>query len=320
MASPNLSEIITTTLRDRSGEIADNISKGNPLLWKLRENGAWKPAEGRTIVQELEYSEGRFTWYSGYDIIDVTPADVITAAEYNWAQCAGVVAASGLEIDVQNTGRAQIIDLFETRIRNAQKTVKNQITVGAYSDGTAFSGKIIGGAQLLLSDNPTVGTVGGINRANFAFWRNQFFRATTDGGGGMSASNIQAYMDELYLRCTRGTDKPNVITADKTSYKFFWASMQGIQRVWDDNTASLGFRALDFGGTPVFYEDSVGIPALHMYFWNTDYLFFRYAPKRNFMPLPAERSYNQDALVQLILWAGQLTTSNASLQGVLNNN
>lgn len=57
MASPNLSEIITTTLRNRSGELADNVSKGNALLAKLKEKGAWKAASGRSIVQELDYAE-----------------------------------------------------------------------------------------------------------------------------------------------------------------------------------------------------------------------------------------------------------------------
>lgn len=58
MASPNLSEIVTTTLRDRSGKAADNVSKGNPLLLQLKTNDGWQSAEGRTITQELEYAEG----------------------------------------------------------------------------------------------------------------------------------------------------------------------------------------------------------------------------------------------------------------------
>lgn len=57
MASPNLSEIITTTLRNRSGELADNVSKGNAILQKLKEKGAWRAATGRNITQELDYAE-----------------------------------------------------------------------------------------------------------------------------------------------------------------------------------------------------------------------------------------------------------------------
>lgn len=256
------------------------------------------------------------------DTLDISPSDVFTAAEYPWAQAAGLVAANGLEIDVQNTGKSQLINLFAARIKNADRTMKNQITFGMYSDGTAFSGKIIGGLQLLVADNPATGTVGGINRATWSFWRNQFYRATTDGGAGMSISNIQTYMNELQLRCTRGTDTPNMILADRNSYKFYWGSLQAIQRITDKDTSrqGAGFRNVDYIGTPVYYEDNTGIPDRHMYFLNTDYIKLRYAPKRNFTPLPQERAYNQDAFVQMVLWAGQLTTSNASLQGVLNNN
>jgi len=92
------------------------VSKGHPLLFMLKEQDGWESATGRTIVQELEYAEGRFQWYAGYDILDISPSDVITAAEYPWAQAAAVVAANGLEIDVQNTGKEQIINLFKGRI------------------------------------------------------------------------------------------------------------------------------------------------------------------------------------------------------------
>ena len=51
---------------------------------------------------------------------------------------------------------------------------------------------------------------------------------------------------------------------------------------------------------------------------NTNYLFFRPHRDRNFVPIGGERqSVNQDAIVKLIGWAGNLCTSNSSLQGVL---
>jgi len=43
----------------------------------------------------------------------------------------------------------------------------------AWSDGTGNSSKDLGGLQFLISTTPTTGTVGGINRATFSFWRNQ---------------------------------------------------------------------------------------------------------------------------------------------------
>lgn len=83
MASPNLSEIITTTLRNRSGELADNVSKGNALLMRLKEKGSWKAASGRTIVQELDYAEnGTFMYYSGGEVLNVSSSDVLSAAKH----------------------------------------------------------------------------------------------------------------------------------------------------------------------------------------------------------------------------------------------
>lgn len=58
MASPGLTEIVTTTLRNRSGVVADNMSKNNAILMRLSKRGKVKPLSGgRTIVRELAYAE-----------------------------------------------------------------------------------------------------------------------------------------------------------------------------------------------------------------------------------------------------------------------
>jgi hypothetical protein len=318
MASPNLSEIITTTLRNRSGKLADNVSKGNAILFKLKEQGAWKPASGRTIVQELDYQEGNFQWYSGYETISITPPDVLTAAEFNWKQAAGSVSISGLEKEVQNVGKEQVINLLEARIKNGERTIKNNVTTGMYATGTGSSGKEIGGLQLLVADTPTSGTVGGIDRATYTFWRNQSYSAVTDGGAPVSAANIQAYMNALWLRCVRGDDKTTIILGDANYYNAYWASMQAIQRVTETKMAAAGFTSLAYANNvPVVYEDSAGMPANHMYFLNTDYIFLRYAKGRLFEPMDEVRPVNQDAETHLILFAGNMTVSNAARQGVL---
>jgi hypothetical protein len=57
-----------------------------------------------------------------------------------------------------------------------------------------------------------------------------------------------------------------------------------------------------------------------MYFLNTKYLFFRPHRDRNFVPIGGDRqSVNQDAIVRLIGWAGNLTSSGAQFQGVLSD-
>ncbi len=76
MASPNLSEITTTTLRARSKRLADNILRNNALLNRLDDKGKARPfSGGRTIIEEIEYGmNGTYTRYSGYQALNITPS------------------------------------------------------------------------------------------------------------------------------------------------------------------------------------------------------------------------------------------------------
>ncbi len=323
MASPNLSEIVTTTLRNRSGKLADNTLKNNALLMRLQQRGNAKPISGgSTILHELEYQENAtFQWYSGYQVLNITPSDVFTSAEFQWKQAAVAVSISGLEGKVQNTGPERSIDLMESRIKNAEKTMMNNMSTGVYSAGTASGGKQIGGLQLLVPDDPTAGTVGGISRVNWSFWRSQLWRTSTDGTGHASSSNIQTYMNQLYLKCVRGRDAPDLIVFDSTYYAFYLASLQTIQRITDEKLGSAGFQNLKYmgGNCDVVLDGGLGgaAPAVHGYFLNTDYIHYRPHRDVNMVPLDDVQSINQDATVKLIVWAGNMTASNLSLQGVM---
>lgn len=320
MASPNFSEILATTLRNRSGVTADNVSENNAFLNRLKKRGNIKTVDGgRTIVQELTYAENStFIRYAGYELLNVSPSDVISAAEFDWKQAAVAVTISGLE-GLMNSGAERVIDLMETRIQNAEDTMQNGIGGDVYSNGTADSGKQIGGLQLLVADDPTTGTVGGINRATWAFWRNAKFQATTDGGSAATAANIQRYMNSLYNSLVRGTDKPDLILADANYYGFYESSLQAIQRISQANEADAGFVSLKYKGADVVLDGGVGgaCPTNHMYMLNSKYLKWRPHKDRNFTALAPRQSVNQDASVQFIALAGNMTVSNARLQGVL---
>jgi hypothetical protein len=321
MASPNLNEIVTTTLRNRSGKLADNVTNNNALLSRLKRNGSIKPVSGgRTIVQELEYAQnGTYQRYAGYQVLNIQPSDVFTAAEFDWKQVAVAVTWNGLEVDVQNTGSDQIIDLLESRISNAEKTLANNLSFDLYSNGTADGGLQIGGLQLLVADAPTSGVVGGIDRSQWAFWRNAVFSGSTNGGAPVSATTIQSYMNQLWLQTKRQNDVADFIIADNNYFNFYWSSLQSMQRITQEDRGEAGFQTLKYMGADVIADGGIGAacPANHMYFLNTDYIKYRPSRKRNMTPLETVSSINQDASVRLIAWAGNLTLSNAQLQGVL---
>lgn len=317
MASPGLTELVTMTLRNRSKDIADNVSKGNILLSVLNGKGNVKPADGgRTIVQSLEYNtNGTFQWYTGYEVLNINPSDVFTAAEFDWKQASTVVTASGLEVNVQNTGKEQVYDLLENRINNAERTLKNNFTLGVYSDGTGSSGKQLGGLLSLVSDTPTSGIVGGIDASAQSWWQNQLYDFSVQSVTA-SATTMQAAMQALWLLCVRGTDVPDTIVMDSVYYQYWWQSQTTIQRYTGTDTANAGFQSLLFNSAKTYYEDS-GIGASHGYFLNTDFIFLRPHSKVNMVPLETRNSINQDAIVVPIVWAGNMTCSNRARQGVM---
>lgn len=320
MASPGLSEIVTTTLRNRSGVIADNMSKNNALLNRLSRRGKIKPLSGgRTIVRELSYSENAtFQYYSGYETLNISPSDVISAAEYDWKQASVAVSISGLE-QAQNSGPDALLDLLESRIEVAEKTMQNNLSIGMYSDGTGSSGKQIGGLQLLVADTVSSGVVGGINQGTYTFWRNQTYQFTTEISSAASAANIQRAMNTMWLRTLRGADKVDLILADTNYYQFYWSSLQAIQRITSSEMGEAGFTALKFMNADVVADGGIGggCPANHMYFLNSDYIYWQPHRERNMVPLGSLRSINQDATVELIVFMGNMTASNRELQGVL---
>lgn len=325
MPSPNLTELVTTTLRDRQGELADNVSKSNALLSRINAKGNLDLVSGgRTIVRELEYAENStFQYYSGYETLNISPSDVFSAAEYSWKQAAVNVSWSGLENRIQNAGDAASIKLVASRIRNAERTMSNQISVGVYSDGTGSAGKQITGLQSQVADAPSTGTVGGINRANFAFWQNQNVTITSTD----NTSELASDMRRLWTACSRGTDRPDTIVSGATLYDLFWSDMQSIQRVTSSGTGNKGFSELEFRGVPVILDGGQatataldwggGLSATRMYFLNTSYLYWSVHSNTNMVPMDEKMSLNQDATVVPLLWAGNLTMSNAGLQGVL---
>jgi hypothetical protein len=316
MPGPNssFSDIITTTLQGYSGELADNITNHNALLRQIDRKGNKQTATGRTIVQEIEYAEnGTVMWYSGSETLDTTAGDTFTAAEYNYKQLAGNVVINGLE-EIQNSGREAVHNLLRSRIKNLDRSLRNTVSTALYADGTGSGGKEVGGLQLIVADVNT-NTVGGISGSTYSWWRNYVYDFSTLAVTA-SATTIQTAMHTAWLQVIRGTDKPDIIVADATYYRYYWESLTANQRFTDDKGAGAGFTSLVYqGNVPVVYDDQC--PATHMYMLNTDYLFLRPAKGREFKPLGDKASVNQDAMVVPVVWAGNMTTSNRGLQAVL---
>ena len=314
MATPNLSELATTTLKSRTKMLADNYTNNTALLMRMKERGRVKTASGgETILQELFFqANSTVKRFSGYEVLNIQPSEVITSAEFNWKQMAVAVTISGLE-ELKNSGRQRQIELLSARIENAEGTMMNTLSDDLYSDGTANGGKQINGLQALVDSTPATGTVGGINSANWEFWRNQTETGT-------SATNVKAKMQALFIKLCRNREKPDIMPAGDTIYQYYWNSLQDQQRFTNEKMAGMGFNNLKFtSGAEVVLDGGVGgaCPTGSLFMLNTKYIFWRPHADEDMIVSSERFSTNQHAMNKFIFWAGNATVSNRRLQGVL---
>ncbi len=174
---------------------------------------------------------------------------------------------------LQNSGKEQIIDLLDGRMRVSEARLLNRIGADIYLDGTGNGGKNITGLAAAVPDAPGSGTYGGIDRGSWTFWRSQKYSGVTDGGATVSAANIQQYMTTLALKLVRGNDKPDLWVADGAYFGFYVNSLQAIQRVSSDGegSAGAGFASIKFYGggmaADVVMDGGIGSDATANHMW-----------------------------------------------------
>lgn len=324
MATPStvFTEMVTSTDRNWSQKVTDNVSKNNALMARLKKKGKIRTESGGTeIAVSLEYAEnGTYQRYNGYDVLNTAASDVLTGAKYDWMQVALHVTANGREVRMNMGDRTRMINLVKARKDNALKTAANNFSIDAYSDG-ALTNQIGGLASIIQTNGQ--GTVAGIDSATWTFWRNKFKEMTgTNLAASPSATNaasMKADMNNLWLSLNRGADKPDLIVLSHDLYTLYETGEQQLQRYMDASMAEAGFVGLKYKTADVIFDDNTNFAttAEKGYFLNTDYLYIVQHSEAQWTPDEEKRPTNQDAIVVPIYWMGNMVCSNRALQGVL---
>lgn len=326
MASPNstFTELVTTTYRKHKGEYADNVSNHNALFARLNAKNRKDTLDGGlTIVCELDYAEnGTWQRYSGYDALDISASETLSASEYAWKQAAVHITASGRELRI-NSGDRAITKLAKQRLTNAMRTFRNNLSSDAYSDGTASNQ--INGLQAIIPDTAG-GSLGGIDGDTYTWWQGAVQDASSPiSGSAITLSNTtfeQPFMLQLWLELVRGDDSPDLIVLSNDYYTFFEGTQVQIARYTKDTDRSpdkgqAGFVSLGYKTADVIFDGGSGISTAHGYMLNTDYLMLYAHEDADMTEVSEQRAINQDAVVIPIIWMGNMGCSNRFLQGVM---
>jgi hypothetical protein len=212
---------------------------------------------------------------------------------------------------VKNSGSHAVHKLAKAKIKNMDRTMANDIAESMYSNGMGSGGLELGGLQLLVADDPTTGTVGGIDASTYTFWRNKYSAAAAT-----TSSNIQDRMKAMWLSIKRGKDTPDLILADNDMFTYYWDSLDANQRYMSNKKGNvMDSQSLMFEGAEVVYDGVC--PDKHMYLLNTDHIYFNYAPGRLFNVEDARSVTNANYDVIPGFFAGNLTVSRRASHGVI---
>jgi len=347
----NYDALLSTTLRNYSPKLKDNITRGNKLLAWLESKGRMrKMGGGHQVAEPLMHQQNNTAdIFRGYGLIDTTPQDGITTAFYDWAQLAVSITISRLE-ERQNSGKAKILDLLQAKTMQAEVSLKellnNCLVAGKITAGSAqerivartgrldsgASGPLPIGAIIDVTANRSI-AIGNINGGTYSFWRNQATASTAT-----SFTGFKNEMNQVYNNCSRGTGgEPDMLLGTQAAWETYWLSQQTQERYLRTDKATVdvlgGTNTLAFRGAAFIWDEVVPDPDTSynpvdaigtdthatVYFINSQAMSFITDSETDFITSDFVRPENQSAKVAVIEWMGALTANNRRKLGVLSS-
>jgi hypothetical protein len=295
----------------------DQIHDDYWLLNRLAKGDAFVGLSGGDFISSpIEYAiNTTAASYSDTDTFSTTRVDVFDRYEYQWKENIVTVVMSELEED-RNAGEGQLFPLLPAKLENARLSSRREINRQMHADSTGNSGKDVEGVQALISITPSTGTVGGINAANFSFWRNQ----QTSGAQTASAfDNLRAAMRSIYNLCSNGVgdQHPTFAETTRTVFEGYEGLLLANERFTDKADGDGGFKneILKFKGAMLSYDNASTAGQLR--FYNEKFIKLVYKTGKWMKARPGVNPANQTVEVIAIRTNCNLIATNRRRLGVV---
>jgi len=317
------------SLEARSSSYQDLVSNNNALLAVMKRKGMWQTYSGPRIRQTLQVSKQIAQWYAGYDELLNPAIDLFNDAYYEPKMVVVPIILSMQEI-LNNEGDNQLMDVLDSYMEAAEKSLNDAMDVAIYGDGSANGGKQLTGLKTAIPITNNAGIYGGIDRSQAA---NAIWRTTTYDPHGVAPAislstfgtqinkdTIRPMLNYIMTRQSRGKDHADLLLMSPEHYAQYDTATLAIQRQTNETSlGKLGFSALEYIGggkrAEIVLDGGIGsnMDANTTYGLDTSSLRLRYNPSRNFDKLfdgDGQMPIDKDAIAQFIGWMGELTMTN----------
>lgn len=305
MGSTVIETVLHSTLEKSRKKLMFAAVKANALYaYAMANNKVEYEDGGREISNPLIFGRNpNVTSYEYYDTLPIAQTSEFNTARYGWGRVAGSVIISEQEID-ENRGSAEIFKILKGKMQALEESIKEKFQTYLYGAGT---GKDPNGLALCIPDDPTTGTLGGINRATESQWRTM----SKNYSGSLTSANIEEEFDDILLDMKQGkNEKPDLILCGRNIYKMYRKAVRSKISVLADGTYAgkkmydLGFDGVSFGGITMIYDEDC--PSNKAYFINSTYLKMHVLKHVNMKVKELAAPWTQDCIGRRIIWQGQL--------------
>jgi hypothetical protein len=257
---------------------------------------------GLSVMQPLNYAQASSVgWYSGADSLNCADNEVLSSAEFQWAQIYASISISRRD-ELKNSGDAQKINFVKSKVQIAEKSIRDTVASAVYNAGT--DPKAIVGLRAAVN---TTSTYGGISQSSYSWWQGNVDSSTTT----LSLSALQTQ----WSNCAINGDSPTVALSTSANYDRLYALLTPQQRFMDSETAEAGFTSLTFNGVPFIMDSKC--PTGYVFLLNEDYLELYAHKDENFRFEAFQQPINQNVKVAHIFSMMVLASSNNRMHAAL---
>lgn len=320
----------------------DQVAQDRVLLATLRKNVLAFPGAKEYVTEKARKSyDSNFQWFSGAGEVTYNTRDPLEWLKFTWSSahdgfaiteddCTrnGIVLTDDENAVASGAEEIQLINMLKELNADLRMGFDEKFDFQLHLDGTQSADAIMGLDGFIALD-PTTGVVGGLDRADYTWWRNY---AKT----GVVAANILDEMETAWRACTRHGGRPDIILMGDAAYDAFAAAAQGPNGIisrfltgpaaqnasLDPSYEELAFKKVKIVRDLTFADlDSQLAPATpwskRIYFINSQHLKLRPAQGHDMLSRKPPRVYNRYVHYQALTWKGSLVMNRSNAHAVL---
>ena len=305
--------------------ITDQIYPTNIFLYRMH-RGNKKMVQGGTQI-EVPSMYKRFAAggaYRGFEPLDTSPSDTIRNGVLDWKQYYVPWSLSGLTL-IQTDSPEAIANFLTLQSQQAFMEMAELLASGLFQNGTTNTKELDGITGAVGTDTIGNTNYAGISRSANGWWNSYADTATTT----LTLSSLHS----LIMNASRGGQHPTLLLTRQEQYNRAWAlgaASTGYQIQFgrapqghDELLLSAGFTNILVDNVPLVVDPHVdnGPNASNgrIYALNENTFQLVVSPRADFYVEPFQKPVNQDAMVSMILWAGNVINTAPNLNAVMTN-